>query len=396
MEVNKEVLEMEEGTKPDSHLTSAVAFVEGGIQDACDDACSICLEDFSESDPSTVTTCKHEFHLQCVLEWCQRSSQCPMCWQAISLKDPTSQELLEAVERERNFRVAPQRNTTIFHHPTLGNIELQHLPVGANDAELEERILQHLTAAAAMGRAHHFGGREGHRSRSSAHGRPHFFVFSTHPDAQPSGPVSSSLTQAGGETEPAVIAAASPSMPLPSRGDNSSQHVLQFPPIRTGQHSSSTSGSTLVPPHRRGVSFNNRSTSSLSSPQSQDRAGPSDFQSFSESLKSRFNAVSMRYKDSISRSTRGWKERFFSRNNSMSGIGSEVRTENAGIASVSRMTDHFVSRENNRASQASASDHSADCVVTEPNNENNTETHGESPLNSSNAPAPCAANSVSR
>ena len=40
--------------KSDAHLTSAAAFVEGGIQDACDDACSICLEDFSESDPSTV------------------------------------------------------------------------------------------------------------------------------------------------------------------------------------------------------------------------------------------------------------------------------------------------------------------------------------------------------
>lgn len=35
-------------------LTSAAAFVEGGIQDACDDSCSICLEEFSDSDPSTV------------------------------------------------------------------------------------------------------------------------------------------------------------------------------------------------------------------------------------------------------------------------------------------------------------------------------------------------------
>jgi hypothetical protein len=40
--------------KPETHLTSAAAFVEGGIQQACDDSCSICLEDFSESDPSTV------------------------------------------------------------------------------------------------------------------------------------------------------------------------------------------------------------------------------------------------------------------------------------------------------------------------------------------------------
>lgn len=46
---------MEESEKSEEkHLTSAAAFVEGGIQDACDDACSICLEAFHDSDPSTV------------------------------------------------------------------------------------------------------------------------------------------------------------------------------------------------------------------------------------------------------------------------------------------------------------------------------------------------------
>jgi E3 ubiquitin-protein ligase RHF len=87
---------------------------------------------------------------------CQRSSQCPMCWQPISLKDPTrfncfcclciflflffslanslkiityfsdfgSQELLEVVERERSFRFKLSRNATIFHHPNLGDFEL--------------------------------------------------------------------------------------------------------------------------------------------------------------------------------------------------------------------------------------------------------------------------------
>jgi E3 ubiquitin-protein ligase RHF len=43
-------------------------------------------------------------------------------------------------------------------------------PVGANDAELEERMIQHLAAAAAMGRRH-FARREGQRNRSSAQGR---------------------------------------------------------------------------------------------------------------------------------------------------------------------------------------------------------------------------------
>ena len=35
-------------------LSSAAAFVEGGVQDACDDACSICLDAFCDSNPSTV------------------------------------------------------------------------------------------------------------------------------------------------------------------------------------------------------------------------------------------------------------------------------------------------------------------------------------------------------
>lgn len=46
---------MDENEKSESHLTSAAAFVEGGIQEACDDSCSICLEAFCDSDPSTVS-----------------------------------------------------------------------------------------------------------------------------------------------------------------------------------------------------------------------------------------------------------------------------------------------------------------------------------------------------
>ncbi|GAY32865.1 hypothetical protein CUMW_004460 [Citrus unshiu] len=349
-----EVLGMEEGKKPEDHMTSAAAFVEGGIQDSCDDACSICLEEFSESDPSTVTSCKHEFHLQCVLEWCQRSSQCPMCWQPISLKDATSQELLEAVEQERSIRANPPRNATIFHHPTFGDFELQHLPVGASDTDLEEHILQHLTAAAAMGRAHHFGRRESHRNRSAAHGRPHFFVFSAHPGGAPPGAVAQ-----GGGTEPAPLAGASPSVPLSSSGNDSSQHMLQFHPIQTNQNSSSASGSAVAQATRRGFSFNNR------------------------------------YKESISKSTRGWKERLFSRNASMPGTGSENRSENAGITSVSRLMEQLGTGESTRGSEASVSSHMANPLVTEQNSENNTETRGENPVNNETPPS-CAASSFSR
>jgi len=38
-----------------------------------------------------------------------------------------SQELLEAVELERSLRDTPSRNAAIFHHPALGDFELQHV-----------------------------------------------------------------------------------------------------------------------------------------------------------------------------------------------------------------------------------------------------------------------------
>ncbi|KAK8685665.1 hypothetical protein V6N13_041664 [Hibiscus sabdariffa] len=350
-----EVLGMEETQKLDCHVTSAAAFVEGGIQDADDDSCSICLEEFSSSDPSTVTNCKHEFHLQCILEWCQRSSQCPMCWQAISLKDSASQELLQAVERERIVRVTAPRNTTIFHHPTLGDFELQHLPVGVNDPELEGRLIQHLAAAAAMGRTHHTGRREGLR-RSSTRGRTHS-VFS-HPTAEHSGSGSSTQTHIAGESESPAVTLARPSSPLSSQ-----EEMSPFP----SRQNTSASGSNVSPLNRRGFSFNNRSSGD-SSFTNQEGAGPSEFQSLSESLKSRLNSVSLRYRESISKSTRGWKERLFSRSSSMSTIGNEVRREvSAGIASVSRMVERLEINGNQIS-------------VTEQSNQHNTGRNKDNPL----------------
>ncbi|KAJ4870810.1 E3 ubiquitin-protein ligase RHF2A [Raphanus sativus] len=316
-------------TSSEGHMISAAAFVQGGIQDACDDACSICLESFCESEPSTLTSCKHEYHLQCILEWCQRSSQCPMCWQSISLKDPTSQELLEAVVQERNFRLNPPRNATIFRHPTLGDFELQHLPVGVDNAEIEERIIQHL--AAAMGRVRHGARREGHRSRSSTQGsHPQYMVYSQHPPPPP--PMPSSPSQ----RDESDIATNLPHNAI--FGEDSLQPNMQ-PPASS---------------HPRQVSPSNGRYLNQSSPSDQDRAGPSELQSFSESLKSRLSAVSTRYKESISKNTRNWKDRFFSRNTSMAELGSEVKREvSAGIATVSRMMERLETRENSSSSTSS-------------------------------------------
>lgn len=54
-----------------------------------------------------------------------------------------------------------------------------------------------------------------------------------------------------------------------------------------------------------------------------------------------------RYKESITKSTRGWRDRLFSRNSAIADLGSDVRNEvNAGIAAVSRMIERLETREN--------------------------------------------------
>ncbi|CAK9152976.1 unnamed protein product [Ilex paraguariensis] len=295
-----------------------------------------------------------------------------MCWQPISLKNPTSQELLEAVERERSFRLKPTRNSTIFHHPTLWDFELQHLPAGVNDAELEERIIQHLAAAAAMGRVRHIARREGSRIRSSAHGPQQFLLFSTHPNVPSSGSVST-LAPGEEESDPAAITVATPSIPLTAVASEPLQHMPPFPSVQSIQNPVLSSGSTVVLTNRQGISVDTRTSAGQSS--NQDRAGPSDFLSISDTWKSRLNAMSIKYKESISKSTRGWKERLFSRNTSMADIGSEVRREvDAGMASVSRMIERLETRETTRARHVSTSDSLADSSVRQQRNLDNVET----------------------
>ncbi|KAH9318249.1 hypothetical protein KI387_020018, partial [Taxus chinensis] len=339
---------MEENKVTDTHLSSAAAFVEGGVQDPCDDACSICLEAFSDNDPATVTSCKHEYHLQCILEWSQRSKECPMCWRILSLKDPASQELLAAVEQERNIRLS---RSPMFVRNSLDEIEFHHVPSYTDDSDFEERLMQHL-AAAAMGRGH-FSRRENLRHRSSGQGHPQFLVFSTH-----SPPAASPNNVETSGTVPAISAVDSGTPVIPVVRDGQVHHgPLPSPP---GQMSSRTNGNTNVTAQShdtRSESFPPRNAPGQRSPESQQRARSSEVQSFSESLKSRFSAVSSRYKESISRSTRGFREKLFARNNAVAELGREVQREvSAGIAGVARMMERLDTSGKNNEMSAPVSD----------------------------------------
>jgi hypothetical protein len=56
--------------------------------------CSICLDEFTEPDPAMSTACFHTYHLQCIMQWAQRSRECPLCFKPLALQDDTLNQLL--------------------------------------------------------------------------------------------------------------------------------------------------------------------------------------------------------------------------------------------------------------------------------------------------------------
>ncbi|CAI9781375.1 unnamed protein product [Fraxinus pennsylvanica] len=244
------------------------------------------------------------------------------------------------------------------------------VPVSASDSELEERIIQHLAAAAAMGRARQLARREGQRSRSSTHGRPQFLAFSSNPNPTSANSPALSPAQRGGPGPLPAAMIASPNSPFITLGEYSAQLVTPQS-FSLADHITTASGSGAVA-NQLGTSSSNWRSPAQTSSNSQDRAGPSDFQSFSETLKSRLSALSVRYKESITKSTRGWKEILFTRNISTPEPGTEVHREvdfarnisicdpglevrrevDPGTTTVSRMMDYLEISEDSRTDMA--------------------------------------------
>ncbi|XP_022748952.1 E3 ubiquitin-protein ligase RHF1A-like isoform X2 [Durio zibethinus] len=296
---------------------------EVALDDGFEDGCSICLEPFTIQDPATVTSCRHEYHLQCILEWSQRSKECPICWQLFVLKDPASQELLDAVRIERHCRSrnkSPAVITDLHHcHDVFG---VEEDASHSDDSDFDERILQHL--AAASHRAHYFHRRERQRSSGLGPSRVLFFTSSENmPGSQHTYPTS------------------------PDECQNLSYGLPQCDSVASGIPSVNIDSLSPVTPSVNVVSSaaaNGNKAAKLSRPQLEASCRPrsSEMFSFSESIKSKWSIASARYKESISKGTRGLKEKLFARNNSVKELSKGVQREmSAGIAGVGKMIERL-------------------------------------------------------
>ncbi|OIT40179.1 PREDICTED: E3 ubiquitin-protein ligase RHF1A-like isoform X1 [Nicotiana attenuata] len=276
------------------------------VDDSFEDACSICLEPFNSDDPPAVTDCKHEYHLQCILEWSQRSKECPICWRVLALKDPASQELLAAVEIERNMR------SRINVRHTNEDVETNHCFQDApqqNDSDFEERIMRHFAAATSRVRL-----------------------------------VNRRRRQASSGIGPTQVV---PSVPVGVRSNQTQNSESTVQPRGfgfTGDGSAASATSSSIGPASSSVPPHGNGPFKLSQPPTYGPQGSSssEFLAFSESIKSKWSAASARYKESISKGTRGFKEKLLSRNTSVKDFGKEVQREmSAGIAGVTRMIERL-------------------------------------------------------
>jgi E3 ubiquitin-protein ligase RHF len=220
-----------------------------------------------------------------------------MCLQPLSLKDPDSQELLKAVGQERTLRRNKIQASHIYRRSPAEEYEFDRFASYGD----EGCIMQHL-AAAAMGRAHHMGRREHIRFRPSttAQGQPHFVVVSGAPAGASSSPASSS---------PVV------SPPRSTNGEASLGAVFSFPHYSAPNRDGSSANSPTI--RSRSLESEEHATSSSES---------------LDTFASRLVAASSRYKESLSKSTKGFRERLRTRGGIMQDLGARAREMSAGMA----------------------------------------------------------------
>merc|ERR1719217_246908 len=72
------------------------------FEQAEEQQCSICLEDFQSGELLTELPCRHFFHVECVAKWFQRSTRCPLCrcgCQVAASEDASETSALQSPER---------------------------------------------------------------------------------------------------------------------------------------------------------------------------------------------------------------------------------------------------------------------------------------------------------
>ncbi|KAF9677566.1 hypothetical protein SADUNF_Sadunf08G0121100 [Salix dunnii] len=281
--------------------SSSSSSLGAGVDDAFeDDACSICLDPFTPQEPATVTEKQRVPDML--------AASCPE----------------RPCQTERCFRPRNSNPSSMIIHHLDEDYDIEQ-DSHSDDSDFDEHVLQHLSASAAS-RARYACKRERHRSTGL--GPSQVLVF-TSPEHVHTAQQTYTLPEEGQILSygSSVINSSTPATPSVNI-----QNLSSVAPPVVNQVSTTAVNS----PSKPRILFRQPPTVP---PQGQ---GSSDVFSLSDSFKSKWFAASTRYKESLSKGTRGMKEKLLARNNSVKELSKEVQREmSAGIAGVARMIERL-------------------------------------------------------
>lgn len=71
--------------------------------------CSMCLRDYKSGDyicySQHTVSCRHDFHIECLINWLMRNNECPMCRAAFFRLHLTMNNHLQVFEKKLHVRV---------------------------------------------------------------------------------------------------------------------------------------------------------------------------------------------------------------------------------------------------------------------------------------------------
>ncbi|KAF6147447.1 hypothetical protein GIB67_022107 [Kingdonia uniflora] len=276
----------------------------------------------------------------------------------------------KAVGIERNSRSRLRSsNSSAYSRIPLEDFICEHATPSTDNSEFVEQFMQQLEAAA-LGSSNHFRRRQSYRFSGMSPSQFLNFAFSSNgsdvQETSTTGSVESqgsvSLSSPEGNSPATVLSSERcPNRSLRGRLANGGRECWRVQRLPTVDEEDVSSKCREPPLGFLDLDRETRVRSSFgcsylwlalerwllshasqSTPCSPRRSRPSELIYFSESLKSKFSAVSSRCKESISKGTRGLKEKLLARNNSVKDLRKHVKREGtAGIADVGRMMERL-------------------------------------------------------
>jgi len=72
------------------------------IESGDERSCPICLKNFEEGEEGSTLPCKHQFHVECLIPWLQKTSSCPLCRAELPTADPDWEEMKRQKKRDKD------------------------------------------------------------------------------------------------------------------------------------------------------------------------------------------------------------------------------------------------------------------------------------------------------